>query len=344
MNECRYDGRENPRLTRDHLEDCEDGACKGCLPCGHAHCRVCGKEHVDGSCVACTGEAREDLHAIRDMCRNLASEVIHRGVDSEAFALLAPAADPEAWGHITTSLKVGRLPVGYLRCDRCKNVYPCEKHADGELHPLFVLASWEDVWREALDHETDARASISEAARYLDQQLTYMAGYEHAPFEDFARDLRRCRNHLESVLHDGEQVEVGAACIKCQEKFDIGVPQHKCYRGRELPWSTNERPALAHEDGWACPRCKRWSNPEQYRMAVRNEHLDRAAWLTDLDMEERTGIKAGTVRSWARDDKPLIRKQRHTLRTVYSVDDVFATAREKGIETTEDTPPDEVVA
>ena len=327
---CKYVARDHPRvLVGRHNEDCESGGCSGCQPCSEPHCRVCAKEHADGACAACVGEARDDLTAIRDLCRNLPAEVMHRGVESEAMNMLLPAADPEAWGHVTTSVKVGRLPADYLQCDRCNNPWPCERHADGELHPLFVLATWEQVWRDALDHETDEPATIWGAVAYLDKQLTYMAGYEHAPFEDFASDLSRCRNHVESVLHDGEQRETGAPCLYCS------LPLLKIYRGRELPWSTAERQVLASEDGWACARCPhdvRWSTVKQYTLAVTEEHRKHADWLTADEMALRTKVKASTVRSWARDDLRLVRKRLDSGRTTYCVEDVQAAARDKGME------------
>lgn len=313
---CRFVASDQPRvINRRHDDDCPGEECKGCLPCTEPHCVVCGKEHHEGACPACAGEAREDLEAIRTLSHSLPSEARNRGIDSEAMALMLPAADPEAWGHITTSVLVGRLPEGYLRCDRCKNPWPCQKHADGELHPLFVLGTWEMVWRDALDHEVDGDrvATIEDAARYLGQQLTYMADYEHAPFEDFARDLRRCRKHLESVLHDGEQVDRGAPCLKCK-------------RPLTRTWGKSEA-----EDGWECKPCHASSNQAQYSFAMKAEYIDRAPWLTDADMETRTEVKAATVRSWARDDVALVRKQLHSQRTVYSVIDVQNVAESKGV-------------
>lgn len=318
---CSFVATNQPRIIKGrHDEDCAGETCAGCQPCTEAHCRVCSKEHAEGTCAPCLAEARDDLTAIGDMCHALPTEVRHKGVDSEAMALLAPAADAEAWGHMTTSLHVGRLPAGYLCCDRCDRPWPCEKHADSEQHPLMVLGTWDMVWRDALDHETDETLTIASAVAYLGEQMTHMAGFEDAPFEDFARDLRRCRSHLEAVLHDGEQRETGAPCVNCR------VPLHKVWRGRELPWSSHENPSLASEDGWACPRCphdRRWYTKAQYDNAVRGAHLDAAEWLTDADMAIRTAVKASTVRSWARSDSASpVRKRRNADRTVYSVEDV----------------------
>lgn len=315
MNDCRYAGHDQPRVLRDrHGDECEGGACRGCQPCTEPHCRVCGLTHTEGACAECVASTREDLHTIGAMCDALPVEVIHRGVESEAMTLLGPAADPEAWGHVSASVKIGRLPEDYI------------SEADGELHPLFALGTWDMCWRAELEHDEPAgRLELVDAVDYLDQQMTYMAGYEHAPFEDFARDLRRCRAHLEMTLHDGEQRETGAPCMQCD------VPLRKCWAGREMPWSTSERTALAASDGWACPRCRLWHTEDQYRFAVKHLHRAEAEWLTDRDMELRTNIKAGTVRSWAREETALVRKRRDSGRTLYSVDDVMLAATDKGI-------------
>lgn len=325
---CTYAGTNQPRIIKGrHGDECPSETCPGCQPCTEPHCRVCGREHAEQTCAGCLAEVRDDLAAIGTMCRALPAEVEHRGVDSEAMALLGPAADPEAWGHITTSLHVGRLPVGYLACDRCENPWPCEKHADSELHPLFVLGTWDMVWRDALDHETDAEVTVPTAVAYLGEQMTYMAGFADAPFEDFARDLRRCRAHMESVLHDGEQVETGAPCMGCETVL------HKVYAGREMPWSNGEHPTHASQDGWACPRCRRWHTEGQYNLAVTAEHRKRAEWLTDVEMEIKTGVKATTVRSWARNREdgtvPPVQKRRHSERTEYLVADVVRVDAER---------------
>jgi hypothetical protein len=315
MSACKWNGRGNPRtITGRHAEDCADDTCRGCQPCEGPHCRLCIVAHTDGTCPECMAETREALHDIGRMCGALPDEVEHRGVEGEAMMLLAPAADPEAWGHMEASVLSGRVPPEYL-----------EENA-GELHPEFILRSWQMVWRDALEHDEVPDSLLSTAVDYLNTQMTYMGGYEHVDFVDFSRDLRRCRNHLEAVLHDGEQVEVGAPCMAC------GSGLRRCWKGRELPWNTAEHPARAIGDGWACPRCKRWHTDTQYRLAVKNLHREEAEWLTDQDMQIRTGVKAGTVRSWAREGSEFpVRKRRDQQRTVYAVADVLSVAKDKGL-------------
>jgi hypothetical protein len=72
----------------------------------------------------------------------------------------------------------------------------------------------------------------------------------------------------------------------------------------------------------------------QYRFAVKADYIERAEWLTDVDMTVRTRVKAGTVRSWARETKErpaLVRKKRESERTLYCVADVEATVKAKGM-------------
>jgi hypothetical protein len=251
---CRFVASDEPRvLSGRHDADCAGGECRGCQPCTEPHCRVCGRTHADGTCAECLAEARDDLSAIAVRCGALSAEVLHRGIHSEAMTLLGPAADPEAWGHMTASVKVGRLPADYLA------------HADGELHPLFVLGTWDMVWRAELEHDEAGALTLHGAVDYLDRQMTYMAGYEHSPFEDFARDLRRCLAHIERVLHDqrqGDRANVG--CFEC---------------GGDLERRLTE--GQGFEDFWTCRGCRRRYTQAEYNFALR-------AKLEDATTEKET--------------------------------------------------------
>lgn len=302
MSTCYYAGSDRPRMVRgEHLvAGCE---CDGCVECAHSHCRICTHAHAVGTCPECMAATRETLHEIGRMCDALPEEVEMRGVEGEAMMLLGPAADPEARGHMQASINVGRIPEDYL------------EEAYGELHPLFVLGTWDMLVRDALEHdESDDRLTVAIAIDYLDRQLTYLGGFEDLPFEDMARDLRACANHMERVLHDGEQVETGAPCMTCR------VPL-RLVRGER-------------DDRWQCPRCKQESTDAQYRFAVQHLHRENAEWLTDREMELRTGVRAGTVREWARDREDreaLVGKRRDSGRVVYLVADVVRVAGEKGM-------------
>lgn len=312
MTTCRHIARDLPRIvTGRHDPDCYDQTCEGCQPCTEPHCRICGREHADGSCAECTAATRDDLHEIGRLCHSLPEEVEVRGIDGEAMVLLGPAVDPEAWSHVEAAYVSGRLPEGWIEaahgreCPLLVNE-ACSGCAGGELHPQLVLGTWDMVWRDALDHdEPTARLTIPAAIDYLDRQLTYMAGFVHVPFEDFARDLRACRAHLEAVLHDGEQRDTGAPCMAC------GVRQ------------VREWGRLAAADGWRCPKCKAFSTEAQYALAVRADYEDQRGQFDYLPAEDCaavTGATRGSITGWA--SRGQVRKRREYGRVVYHVADV----------------------
>lgn len=248
MTACKYVARTEPRVVPGrHLEGCatqydnDSLGCSGCLPCPEPHCRICARAHAEGTCAECMAETREALHDIARMCDALPEEVESRGVEGEAMFLLGPACDPEARGHLEASVLAGRVPADYL------------SEADGELHPLFVLGSWDAVWRDALEHdEPTERLTIVAAVDYLDRTMGYMSGYEHVPFEDFAKDLRRCRVHMEAVLHDqrqGDRANVG--CFECGSDLERRI-------GKE-----------GFDDFWTCGRCNRRYTYAEYNFALR---------------------------------------------------------------------------
>lgn len=289
---CKWAGSDRPRIVPQRHEDgCNEEACRGCQPCTEPHCRCCGITHADGACAECLATVRDNLREIGRLCDALPEEVEHRGINGEAMMLLGPATDPEAWGHRQASARAGRIPADYL------------DDATDENHPVFVTGTWDMTYRDAFEHDDSAVLTLAGAIDYLDRNLTYAATWVHVPFEDMARDLRRCVAHLEAVLHDGEQVDKGAPCMSC------GVLL-------ERVWGADDK-----GDGWRCPKCRESSSEDQYRLAVKHLHREEADYLTDRDMEIRTGVKAGTVREWAR--RGHVTKRTDAGRTLYAVKDVL---------------------
>ena len=296
---CKWNGSDRPRILADrHDESCNGDDCRGCQPCPWPHCRVCGKDHAEHTCPSCLTDARETLTAIADMCAALPAEVAHKGIDSEAMNLLGPVADPEALGHMRASVNVGRIPADWL------------EDADHDLHPLLVLGTWMEAYCEAFDHSEPARITVASSASYLDRNLVYASTFVDVPFEDFARNLRQCRTHMERVLHDGEQVETGAPCMTCR------VPLRRVYAGNELPWSHRDgSKPRANEDVWACAKCREWRDDKGYRLNVSELHQNHAEWLTAAEVEEMTGVKAPALRK--RVERGDLRSRRDSGRTVY---------------------------
>lgn len=321
MPHCRHVARNEPRIVPNR-HDTTPGVlhpddCPGCLPCAEPHCQVCGSTHIAGTCAECLAKTREDLHEIARMVGALSDEVAHRGVDSEAMMLLAPSADPESWQHHAASALVGRTVPADCDATDLDDLKAWLDAADRDRHPMWVLGTWDMLWRATLEHdEPDPGApfDLTATVDYLDRQLSYMAGFDGLDFAPFATALRECRAHVESVLHDGDRPDRGAPCMRCKANL-------------ERRWAVNP----GEDDGWVCPTCKQFSTDAQYHLAVANAHRVEADWLTDTDMEIRTGVKAATVRSWARADVGLVRKRRDSGRTLYAVTDVETTARAKGL-------------
>lgn len=250
MTDCRYTSKQTPRtLPNHHADDCDTDTCVGCLPCPNAHCRVCGNTHHDGTCPECLAVVRQNLHQIARRCGALPGEVENRGINGEAMMLLGPSVDPEQLGHVQASIAAGRISADYL------------ERADHDLHPLLVLGTWDMVWRDALEHDEPAETvTISLATDYLDRQLSYMAGYPHVPFEDFASAVHDSLRHLESVLHDQSQGD--RANVGC---FDCGGDLERRLTARD-----------GFEDWWTCRGCRRRYTQAEYNFALRAK-LEQAA-------------------------------------------------------------------
>ena len=309
---CRFAGDDQPRMLRTHDTGCDTAGCRGCKPCPERHCQVCSREHVtvagrgtDETCAACIGITRDDLTKIGTLAARLLGEAILHGINSEAAMLDGPSADPEAWGYRRMSALAGRIDASWLD----------DNH--DELHPLWVVGTWEQLTRDHLTQPSDARVTLTEARAYLDGHLSRLAHDDDFAFEEMATGLRRCRIHLEAVLHDGEQIETGAPCMSCH------VPLRLI--------------RTDSEDRWSCPRCKQESTEAQYRFAVMAEFLEHSDQLTASQIEEKHGIPSSTIRRWASDITRSVGGERKTYparlrpvgkdstgRKLYSVERVLA--------------------
>jgi hypothetical protein len=193
---------------------------------------------------------------------------VQKGVNSEAKMLLGPASDPEAWRNRAMSAMIGRLPDAYL--EDCRD----------ELHPTWVLGTWEQVWRDHLDHQTEAPATLASVWAYLDTQIGYMAEQIEPPFDEFARELSACRGHLENVLRDGIREEKGAPCVQCEKPM------------------TRLTSKQGQQDTWRCHTCRREVTEDQYRYAVGVAYKAHAEHLTATDLGDRIGVKPSVIRVW----------------------------------------------
>ena len=300
MTGCRFVSTTEPRVISGRHQDpcrCDDREL-GCLECTETHCVICSRNHARAACTDCLAAARDDLRAIADLCHALPAEAVEKGVQSEAMMLIGPVANPEAWRNHAASALFGRVDDAYLEdCRSSKHV----SDVDDEMHPLWVLGTWEQVWRDFLDHQTEEPFTLAGGYAYLDMQIGYMAEQVDPPFGEFARELRACRGHLEDVLRDGIREERGAPCVQC------------------------ERPMVRTEDHWECRRCHRRVTEVEYRFAVGAAYRAHSDRLTAVELGEKLSIKASMIRVWG--SRGLVRKRGkdHNGITLYDVSD--ATAR-----------------
>lgn len=286
--DCRWTGRETPRAIKDrHKDECQNDECKGCLPCPETHCVVCGIEHVDQqTCPGCIATTREDIAEIVRMDGKLEEHAISGGNDGR----LEAARD---------------IPGGEAMVMHGPGAQHGEIGRGEHMTTLMLLVSWEDDWRSIKHQPAEEKATVSGAAAYLDEHLTW-AAQNHPAFDAVAEELRGHRAHLEDVLHDGERPDLGAPCVLCG-------------RPLERIWAE-----LARNDRWWCSRCKQLLEPDEYDEAVARDGRRFAKWLTPPDMQEEHRIPRGSLTSWASEGHVRKRRDINIGRMVYNVADAVA--------------------
>jgi hypothetical protein len=300
-----------------HEHDCTDRTCDGCQPCAETHCtaREACTRHLDHAhpltCPRCEGRTRDDIAEIVRLSGLLIDEAIAQGVDSEAANLAGPAADPEAWSW--------RRLAAWERGDDVTVLEDDDPH-----HPLAVLGRWDYMLREDYRQPTALRCTLLRAADYLRGQLSRLAQDETQDFALFAREIARCRRHLEDVLADGFRPETGAPCPACA-KAPALVKRYAHWCWRED--CTREHDATGAADSWVCPACHaRWTEAE-YRLWVADDYLDNADALTAADMAMVHGIKPATLRKWAERGQVARRGRNTRGQQLYDVEQAVATRR-----------------
>lgn len=293
-------------------------------------CIVCHKpklaDHEAQCCVTCLGRARRDLISIEQLYALLPAEIEGRagtakpldvtGVRSDeismpggdALVLLAGGAS-----GVVSSKPTTHKPEG----DR--------SHAADNLPTdvpsvLATLVTWEDDWRSELgmipagwkedskgttdDHRYAPPATVSGTTVFLIRGLSHMA-QNHPAFDEFARDIRELKGHMERTLRAQDAVDRGAPCPYCGariiRKFDdpdhcdpIWVPPvmgfgyqpylgYGRYADKPGHWKWCDHDTHRGErhdqggrrEGWVCSNrdCGKLFDDEQHRMAVWQAHL-----------------------------------------------------------------------
>lgn len=241
---CRYDREFADYLTPDGtpcLVDEYGDKTRHCT--ARRNCSV----HVGAgeiTCPRCIGRVRSLLRKIPDLAALMLPVALTAGVNSEAANLAGPAADVEAWSWRKVAARQGK--AWHLSLIE----------EDDELHPYTVLARWEAMIREDYDQPRDTPTTISEAADYLGRNLGRIAQDPEQDFPLLAHELRKCHQHLESVLATAKRPERGAPCPECTSE-ETGVGPRLV---REFGhWCEDEACEKVHfaddsADVWVCPR------------------------------------------------------------------------------------------
>jgi hypothetical protein len=246
---CHYDRHHGIRVTKRHRDNCTTNQCDGCKPCTAPHCTICGRDHVDNAtpmtCPKCEGKIARDLDDLLAAFTALAREAIAGGGMGRLVAA-APIPGGEAQVLIGPYVK---LPL--LRTYRGYTPEHLDKdHRPGDpMPPMAVLAQWEDIYRDWLNHplpDTHWKATVGRSVKYLRNQLPYIAQRSDGPdFLEFTRQLRSLRASCERALHDEREPEEGVECFECGDKL---VRRFR----RARPCGCGPRPVLRHAEHGPC--------------------------------------------------------------------------------------------
>ena len=258
-----------------HRIDCADPECRGCVTCPGRHCtaRKSCTWHLDPSeqtCGRCIGEARTELGWVVSLSALLLTQALGDGLESEAANLAGPATDPEAWSWRKAAARAG----GAWHLSLIED--------DDEHHPMRVLGTWERMIREDYGHDTDAPMTLAGAADYLNRNLHRIANDDEQDFPLLKRELKKCRQHLEAVIHNDTRRDRGAPCPTCRSAHRADCEDPKC-RGCVIVrlerhyshWCADEgcqqRFHFTDDTGdvWRCPRdASHWWTAEGYARDV----------------------------------------------------------------------------
>jgi len=325
-------------LDHEHARDCNLSGCPGCKPCfpefGHCGCGRHLAESERWNCARCVGKVREALRKIVGYVAQAHREVVHYGINSAAFMVASPAADPEAHGFLHQSATSGRLckcrKRGYA-CPALREVAPgiCPdaafalEDARDELHPLTVLGWWELLWREELILPSNDPVTVASAHGFLDGHLTDMAQRLDPDFDQFRDEIHACRTWLEGVLGEGVREERGIECFMC------GKARLVKWYDPETAIDGESGEVYGPNDHWFCPRddCGHWWTEKDYREKVAGTYVQAADRLTASQIASTYRVPEGTVRQWANRGKVAKRGRDALGRMLYDVADTI-TARD----------------
>lgn len=253
MTACKYD-RDTKAYVRADGEPCKTDDYGD--PTKHCTARASCTQHVGAgelTCARCIGRARTDLRQIDTLAALMLPQAISDGVDSEAAMLAGPAANVEAW----TWRKVTARQGGAWHLSLLED--------DDERHPYSVTTRWQMMLSEDWGHELPETMTMWGAIAYLQRNLGRLAQDPEQDWPLFAREVRKVRSHMESVLHNDTKPERGAPCPECRTVGKV-VRMTRKY----AHWCESEDCARFHFDDesadvWVCPANRdHWFTAEAY--------------------------------------------------------------------------------
>lgn len=320
---CHWNG--TGRVLRTHAKGCELAGCDGCEECPKRHCagRACSnhlRDHEPRRCDKCVGKVRTNLARIRDLCTVAPYALAEANNTSRVAVLVGPV--PERSTH--EARRTWAIRGGLCRCVHCPDLEPlpegpmCDKwkgcehltcrrrsgratcpdlaawldQADDEQHPLWVLGWWDMAVAEHFGHTRTMRVTVESAVGYLSANLTDLARHDDFGFDELAREVEDCRDHVEDVLSVAPRRQKGAPCPVCHASGR---------KAKELVREYAENEPNDALDLWACPTavCGQTWTIDEYDKYVAREHVKHAERLTASQIAAEYRIAEGTLRTWA---------------------------------------------
>jgi hypothetical protein len=247
----------------EHRPDCDDD-CRGCRPCTADHCtakRNCTWHLDDGqlACGRCLANVRRDLKWIEPLAALLPVAAMGDGVDSEAANLDGPVPHPSTDVARRVHLRKRLATLGPWAAAAGVDETGFRVMPDEDWHhPRAVLGRWAMMISEDYEHDMPYDASTSWCVAYLDRNLHRIAHDDGQDFPLLGRELRKCRQHLEAVLHNDDRPDRGAPCPECTSEANGLGPR---LRREWSHWCEDEACERTHagddtDDVWRCPRVR----------------------------------------------------------------------------------------
>jgi hypothetical protein len=299
---CYRDRDTGVRFIRNgHRHDCAEVECRGCKVCPEKrHCgakRNCSWHLPEGvlTCGRCLADVRQHLRWIGDLSALIPTQAIADGERSQAANLAGPTADARDWRayglaqrHRLTAMLLADRLTEEQATRALENLEPDDEH-----HPERVTSTWALMIAEDYHHPLPARLTLSWCVAYLDRQLHRIANDEEQDFLLLKAELKKCRQHLEAVLHNDSRRDRGAPCPTCRGAHREDCRNDAC-RGclivrlerHYAHWCEGETCERFHftDDGsdvWRCPRdVSHWWTQNGYAELLQARRVRVAGGIT----------------------------------------------------------------